>query len=116
MLLLFFYYSICYYGKKKSEIMIILLCIIVIIAIFVIVSYNRLVNLRNRVNNAWSQIDVQLQRRSIIIPNIVELQLVLLEKFIIRLSLHTVYRIVQVEAEEAFLEEAAAEAVKFNIN
>lgn len=34
--------------------------------------YNRLVTLRNQVKNAWSQIDVQLQRRYDLIPNLVE--------------------------------------------
>jgi len=37
-----------------------------------IVLYNRLVALRNRVRNGWSQIDVQLQRRYELIPNLVE--------------------------------------------
>ncbi|MDY0088157.1 MAG: LemA family protein [Coriobacteriia bacterium] len=37
-----------------------------------IVLYNRLVVLRNRVQNAWSQIDVQLKRRYDLIPNLVE--------------------------------------------
>ena len=34
--------------------------------------YNRLTTLRNQVKNAWSQIDVQLQRRYDLIPNLVE--------------------------------------------
>ena len=34
--------------------------------------YNRLVKLRNRVDNAWSQVDVQLRRRYDLIPNLVE--------------------------------------------
>ena len=34
--------------------------------------YNRLVRLRNRIENAWAQIDVQLQRRYDLIPNLVE--------------------------------------------
>lgn len=34
--------------------------------------YNRLVTLRNRIDNAWSQIDVQLKRRYDLIPNLVE--------------------------------------------
>ena len=33
--------------------------------------YNRLVKLRNRVDNAWSQVDVQLRRRYDLIPNLV---------------------------------------------
>ena len=47
---------------------------IVIIAIigFIIVVYNSLISLRNKVQSAWSQIDVELQRRFDLIPNLVE--------------------------------------------
>lgn len=51
---------------------IIALAIIAVILLFVIGIYNRLVTLRNQVKNAWSQIDVQLQRRYDLIPNLVE--------------------------------------------
>ncbi|TLM70117.1 MAG: LemA family protein [Actinobacteria bacterium] len=44
----------------------------VVVAVFLIALYNRLVVLRNRVKNAWSQIDVQLRRRYDLIPNLVE--------------------------------------------
>ena len=50
----------------------IILGIIVFLVIFVISAYNSLVTLRQRVKNAWSQIDVQLQRRFDLIPNLVE--------------------------------------------
>lgn len=47
--------------------------IIAVIIIFAIISiYNSLVSARAKVDNAWSQIDVQLQRRFDLIPNIVE--------------------------------------------
>ncbi len=46
--------------------------ILLVIAVLVIAIYNRLVVLRNRVKNAWSQIDVQLRRRYDLIPNLVE--------------------------------------------
>jgi len=51
---------------------IILLVVIVVIALFIIGIYNSLVQLRNQVKNAWSQIDVQLKRRHDLIPNLVE--------------------------------------------
>ena len=46
--------------------------IIVVIAICIVIMYNDLVRTRNRVNNAWSQVDVQLQRRFDLIPNLVD--------------------------------------------
>jgi LemA protein len=50
----------------------ILLGIVVLVAIYLIVTYNSLVSLRNRIENAWAQIDVQLKRRYDLIPNLVE--------------------------------------------
>ena len=50
----------------------IILAILVIIVIAVIALYNALVKARIKVDNAWSQIDVQLQRRFDLIPNFVE--------------------------------------------
>jgi LemA protein len=46
--------------------------IVLLLATFVVVLYNRLVRLRNRVENAWAQIEVQLRRRYDLIPNLVE--------------------------------------------
>jgi LemA protein len=51
---------------------IIIVVIIVLAVIAFVVSYNGLVQLRNRIDNAWSQIEVQLQRRHDLIPNLVE--------------------------------------------
>ncbi len=50
----------------------IILAIVIVIALFVISVYNGLVKAKQKVKNAWSQIDVQLQRRFDLIPNLVE--------------------------------------------
>ena len=50
----------------------ILLAVVVLLGIYVWVTYNGLVGLRNRIENAWAQIDVQLKRRYDLIPNLVE--------------------------------------------
>lgn len=49
-----------------------ILVLILLLVLSVIGIYNRLIQLRNQVKNAWSQIDVQLQRRYDLIPNLVE--------------------------------------------
>jgi LemA protein len=49
--------------------------IIIVVVIFVLIIigiYNSLIVLRNRIRNAWSQIDVQLKRRTDLIPNLIE--------------------------------------------
>jgi len=46
--------------------------IVVAIAGWAVLAYNRLVSLRNQVDNAWRQIDVQLKRRHDLIPSLVE--------------------------------------------
>jgi len=51
---------------------IIVVVILVLLILFVIGIYNALIRLRNQVDNAWSQIDVQLKRRHDLIPNLVE--------------------------------------------
>ncbi len=48
------------------------LAVIAIILIAIVLIYNGLVSARLKVDNAWSQIDVQLQRRFDLIPNFVE--------------------------------------------
>ena len=50
----------------------IIIAIIVVIIVAVIIMYNSLVSAKIKVDNAWSQIDVQLQRRFDLIPNFVE--------------------------------------------
>lgn len=46
--------------------------VVALIALAVVFIYNRLVRLRNRTDNAWSQVDVQLRRRYDLIPNLIE--------------------------------------------
>ena len=57
-------------------ILLIVLAVLVLVGLLVVVAligmYNRLVTLRNRYKNAFSQIDVQLKRRYDLIPNLVE--------------------------------------------
>ena len=50
----------------------IVLVILVLLVLIVVGMYNGLVKLRNKVENAWAQIDVQLKRRYDLIPNLVE--------------------------------------------
>ncbi len=55
-----------------TVVLIVILVLIVLAVVFVIASYNGLIGSRNRVDNAWSQIDVQLKRRLDLVPNLVE--------------------------------------------
>lgn len=50
----------------------IVIVVVVLLLVFVIATYNSLVQLRNRVRDQWSQIDIQLKRRFDLIPNLVE--------------------------------------------
>src|SRR3954464_5287679 len=51
---------------------IILVVILVVIVAWAVLTYNGLIKLRNRVQEAWRQIDVELTRRHDLIPNLVE--------------------------------------------
>jgi LemA protein len=51
--------------------MLVLLGIIVLVVLWIIGAYNGLIALKNKVTNAWKQIDVQLKRRHDLIPNLV---------------------------------------------
>ncbi len=53
-------------------VLIVAIVLAILIVLLFVVLYNALVQLRNRVKNAWSQIDVQLKRRHDLIPNLVE--------------------------------------------
>ena len=50
----------------------VILGVVVVVALFVIAMYNGLIRLKNRVDEAWSDIDVQLKRRYDLIPNLIE--------------------------------------------
>jgi LemA protein len=50
----------------------IILAVVALLVVLVVVLYNGLVRSRNQVDNAWSQVDVQLKRRLDLIPNLVE--------------------------------------------
>ena len=54
------------------EIVVLFLIIFAVILILAVGIYNILVNLRNRCDNSWAQVDVQLRRRYDLIPNLVE--------------------------------------------
>ena len=51
---------------------IVIVIVVVLLVLFVVASYNGLIRLKNRVDSAWAQIDVQLKRRLDLIPNLVE--------------------------------------------
>ncbi len=51
---------------------IVIVVVIVLIGLLLVWLYNNLVRLRNRVDNAWAQVEVQLKRRWDLIPNLVE--------------------------------------------
>ncbi|MDF7663374.1 LemA family protein [Bifidobacterium sp. ESL0763] len=50
----------------------VVLAVVVIVLVWAVMAYNRLVTLRNRVENGYSQIDVQLKRRTDLVPNLIE--------------------------------------------
>ena len=50
----------------------IVVILVVLVAVYLIAAYNGLIRRRNQIENAWSQIDVQLKRRHDLIPNLVE--------------------------------------------
>ena len=54
------------------EATIVIVAILVLVGLFLVATYNRLVTLRQRVKEAWSDIDVQLKRRWDLIPNLIE--------------------------------------------
>ena len=58
---------------ELSSIVIVLICGILLFLVFYVIGvYNKLVNARNKVDNQFSQIDIQLKRRADLIPNLLE--------------------------------------------
>ena len=55
-----------------SVVLIVILVVLALLVVWLIALYNRFVKLRNRVDNAWAQIEVQLKRRWDLIPNLIE--------------------------------------------
>jgi LemA protein len=53
-------------------VLLIVVGVVVVLGLFLLLAFNGLVRLRNRIDNAWAQIDVQLRRRYDLIPNLVE--------------------------------------------
>jgi LemA protein len=51
---------------------VIVIAVLVLLGLILVWLYNKLVRLRNRAENAWAQVDVQLRRRADLIPNLVE--------------------------------------------
>ena len=49
----------------------IVLGVVAVIVLYCMITYNRFVTLKNRIKNSWAQIDVQLKRRTDLIPNLV---------------------------------------------
>ena len=54
------------------EIALVLLLVVIAVVAFAVLNYNGLIKLKNRIEAAWAQIDVQLKRRHDLIPNLVE--------------------------------------------
>jgi LemA protein len=60
-------------GKERKMLgLLIFIVVLVVLVLWFVAVYNGLVRSRNQVDNAWSQIDVQLKRRHDLIPNLVE--------------------------------------------
>ena len=58
--------------ETSTIIIVVIVGILVLLAFYVIGVYNKLVNARNKVDNQFSQVDIQLKRRADLIPNLVE--------------------------------------------
>src|SRR4051794_29458504 len=59
-------------SRPMSWVVIVVIVLVALLLLYLVVLYNGLVQKRNRVDNAWAQIDVQLKRRHDLVPNLVE--------------------------------------------
>jgi LemA protein len=55
-----------------SWLLVVIVVVVVLLLLYAVLLYNGLVQKRNRVDNAWAQVDVQLKRRHDLVPNLVE--------------------------------------------
>jgi LemA protein len=55
-----------------SAVIVVIAIVLVVVVLLVVALYNGLVQARNRVDNAWGQVEVQLNRRYDLVPNLVE--------------------------------------------
>jgi LemA protein len=53
-------------------VIVIVAAVVVVLLLFLVTMFNKLIRLRNRAENAWAQVDVQLRKRYDLIPNLVE--------------------------------------------
>ncbi len=87
----------------------VLLAVVVLFAVWLVGQFNGLVQLRNQVQNAWAQIDVQLKRRSDLIPNLVNTV-----KGVMKFEQETLEKVMNARARAlgatSFAERGAAEA------
>jgi len=88
----------------------IFLAIIALIIIWVVAVYNGLVRLRNQIENAWRQIDVQLKRRHDLIPNLVSTV-----KGAMEFERETLERVVEARSKAVGAEGAAAKGLAENM-
>ncbi|MCC6438152.1 MAG: LemA family protein [Acidimicrobiales bacterium] len=61
-----------HYDRAVLVFLLIIVVLVVGVLLYTVATYNGLVKLRNRIEAAWAQIDVQLKRRYDLIPNLVE--------------------------------------------
>jgi LemA protein len=61
-----------YFARMASIVLLVGIVGVVLLAVWLVITYNKLVRMRNQVDASWSQIDVQLRRRHDLVPQLVE--------------------------------------------